>query len=171
MSDQKIAQWAEDSDTQLHTIRDLMLLAARRGAWLTLGEIAGLTEIGEASISAQLRHLRKQQHGRHRVEKRRRTRQAWYSFMPGTRGDAGRRAEGAAIVWEYRVLPPVGWEATVLSRSPEGAARRDGACSAGEIPSLVQSSGGEEATRMETVPSDAERRGAGDADSSGAPGR
>jgi hypothetical protein len=105
------------------------------------------------------------------VEKRRRTRQAWYSFMPGTRGDAGRRAEGAAIVWEYRVLPPVGWEATVLSRSPEGAARRDGACSAGEIPSLVQSSGGEEATRMETVPSDAERRGAGDADSSGAPGR
>jgi len=60
-------------DTQLHAIRDLMLSAAQRGAWMTLREIAGLTEIGEASISAQLRHLRKARHGRHRVEKRRRT--------------------------------------------------------------------------------------------------
>src|SRR3990172_2436432 len=60
-------------DTQLHAIRDLMLSAAQRGAWMTLSEIAGLTEIGEASISAQLRHLRKARHGRHRVEKRRRT--------------------------------------------------------------------------------------------------
>ena len=99
---------AENTDTQLHTIRDLMLSAARRGAWLTLGEIAGLTEIGEASISAQLRHLRKPQHGRHRVDKRRRTRRARYGFTRGTRGDAGRRAEGAAVVWEYRVLPQAG---------------------------------------------------------------
>ncbi len=59
-------------DTQLHKIRDLMFAASQRGAWMTLGEIARLTEIGEASISAQLRHLRKRRHGRHRVEKRRR---------------------------------------------------------------------------------------------------
>jgi len=67
------ARAGEKSGTQLHAIRNLMLSAARCGAWMTLGEIAGLTEIGEASISAQLRHLRKSRHGRHRVEKRRRT--------------------------------------------------------------------------------------------------
>ena len=135
-------------DTQLHAIRDLMLSAAQRGAWMTLSEIAGLTEIGEASISAQLRHLRKARHGRHRVEKRRRTSAAHSGGLaawdgnpadrPGVAaterlaedssyhepphafrktesvrhppGDVARlverRAGGAAIIWEYRVLPP-----------------------------------------------------------------
>ena len=172
MPDGKSAQSAENTDTQLHTIRDLMLSAARRGAWLTLGEIAGLTEIGEASISAQLRHLRKPRHGRHRVEKRRRTRRARYVFTRGTRGDARRRAEGAAVVWEYRVLPPAGWKTKVLAHSHEDEARQkaQSACSTGEIPSLMPSSGREEAGSIENVPSDAERREAGD-DSGGAAGR
>lgn len=92
---------AECNDTQLHTIRDLMLSAARRGAWLTLGEIARLTEFGEASISAQLRHLRKLRHGRHRVEKRLRFERA--------AGASGKRRRGeVATTWEYRVWPP-GW--------------------------------------------------------------
>jgi len=125
------ARAAESSDTQLHTIRDLMLSAAQRGAWMTLGEIAGLTEIGEASISAQLRHLRKSRHGRHRVEKRRRIelfrngrpRAAEAEFTRRERRDARRREGGAAVIWEYRVLPPAGWESPTIARCQETMAR------------------------------------------------
>ena len=81
-----------DDPTQLGAIRDLMLEAAARGAWLTLTEIAEPTAFGEASISAQLRHLRKARHGRYRVEKRRRL----------TESESGR----ATWLWEYQVLPP-----------------------------------------------------------------
>jgi hypothetical protein len=96
-------------DTQLQTIRDLMLSAGRRDAWLTLGEIAGRTEIGEASISAQLRHLRKRRHGRHRVEKRtRRARPIAAHFTRGKRAAARRRIAGVHRLWEYRVSPPSG---------------------------------------------------------------
>jgi hypothetical protein len=82
-----------EDPTQLGTIRDLMLEAATRGAWLTLTEIAEPTAFGEASISAQLRHLRKARHGRYRVEKRRRLL---------SESEAGR----ATGLWEYQVLPP-----------------------------------------------------------------
>ena len=82
-----------DDLTQLGMIRDLMLEAAARGAWLTLPEIAGSTAFGEASISAQLRHLRKVRHGRYRVEKRQRR--------------LGESEPGQATwLWEYQVLPP-----------------------------------------------------------------
>ncbi len=74
--------------TQTQVIRDVMLSASECGAWLTLREIAAMTGYGEASISAQLRHLRKPQFGRYRVEKRRR----------------GRPSRG---IWEYRLLPPL----------------------------------------------------------------
>jgi hypothetical protein len=91
----------EEEDTQLGAIRALMMHALGRGVWLTLGEIAEVTEFGEASISAQLRHLRKTHHGGHRVEKRRRrvTRAAaaMRKICDGRRGP---------VVWEYRVLPP-----------------------------------------------------------------
>ncbi len=63
---------AEHDATQFGAIRDLMLEASTRGDWLTLAEIAASTEFGEASISAQLRHLRKPRFGHYRVEKRRR---------------------------------------------------------------------------------------------------
>ena len=53
---------------QHETIRDLML----DGRWRTLGEIAEKTDYPEASISAQLRHLRKPRFGKFRVEKQRR---------------------------------------------------------------------------------------------------
>ena len=39
------------------------------GQWLTLRQIAALTGDPEASVSAQLRHLRKPRFGGHRVEK------------------------------------------------------------------------------------------------------
>lgn len=70
--------------TQREVIRDVMLSAAECGAWLTLKELAGITRYGEASISAQLRHLRKPAFGGQAVEKRR-------------RGEPGRG------VWEYRL--------------------------------------------------------------------
>src|SRR2546430_10562575 len=60
----------EEDETQLAAIRELMQRAFARGVWLTLCEIAEATEFAEASISAQLRHLRKPHHGGHRVEKR-----------------------------------------------------------------------------------------------------
>jgi len=42
------------------------------GEWRTLNEIAMITGFGEASISAQLRNLRKEKFGSHVVDKRRR---------------------------------------------------------------------------------------------------
>lgn len=66
--------------TQRGTIRELML----DGKWRTLFEIAEKTEQPEASISAQLRHLRKEEFGSYTVEKRRR----------------------AGGLWEYRVFKP-----------------------------------------------------------------
>ena len=66
---------------QHEVIREYML----HRSWQTLQEIATATGFPEASVSAQLRHLRKQRFGGYRVEKQRRT-------------------EGT---WEYRVLTPV----------------------------------------------------------------
>jgi len=42
------------------------------GEWRTLDEIAEVTGDPPASVSAQLRHLRKERYGRHTVQKRRR---------------------------------------------------------------------------------------------------
>ncbi len=72
--------------TQFEVIRDVMLSAAECGAWLTLRELGRITGYGEASISAQLRHLRKPQFGGYLVEKR-------------------RRGEPNRGVWEYRLRP------------------------------------------------------------------
>ena len=90
----------EEDETQLAAIRELMVRACARGVWLTLGEIAEATEFGEASISAQLRHLRKAHHGGFHVAKRRR-RAAGAAAIREIR-DARR----GPVTWEYRVLPP-----------------------------------------------------------------
>lgn len=66
---------------QHEVIRDCVLY----GGWWTLNELSKKLGYPEASISAQLRHLRKPAFGEYRVEKRRR--------------------EGAGT-WEYRALPP-----------------------------------------------------------------
>lgn len=68
---------------QHERIRDLML----DGRWRTLDEIAMATGDPAASVSAQLRHLRKPRFGSHVVDKR-------------ARGD---RAVG---LFEYRVTAP-----------------------------------------------------------------
>jgi hypothetical protein len=80
--------------SQREVIRDVMLAAAECDTWLTLGELRALTRYGEASISAQLRHLRKLENGGYEVVKRHREGAA--PVHPCADG----RGEG---VWEYRV--------------------------------------------------------------------
>lgn len=53
--------------TQLDAIFGLM----RDGQWRTLAQIAAQTAYPEASVSAQLRHLRKPRFGSHDVDRRR----------------------------------------------------------------------------------------------------
>ena len=80
--------------SQREIIRDVMLSAADCDSWLTLGELRALTHYGEASISAQLRHLRKMENGGYDVTKRHR--EGASPERPGTDG----RGE---CVWEYRI--------------------------------------------------------------------
>ncbi len=80
--------------SQRDIIRDVMLSAADCDSWLTLGELRVLTHYGEASISAQLRHLRKTENGGYDVTKRHR--EGASPEQPGTDG----RGE---CVWEYRI--------------------------------------------------------------------
>ena len=74
--------------TQLQAIADLMEEAYQKYEWLTLQEIEERTGYPQASISAQLRHLKKPQFGGHNVLKRRR------EFGGEERG-----------TWEYLVAP------------------------------------------------------------------
>src|SRR5712671_1944711 len=80
--------------SQREVIRDVMLAATDCDTWLTLGELRGLTRYGEASISAQLRHLRKLENGGYDVTKRHRE-----DAAPARTGTDGR----GECVWEYRI--------------------------------------------------------------------
>jgi len=66
---------------QIHRIFELM----RDGRYRTLGEISNITGDGEASISAQLRHLKKERFGGHTLNKQHR----------------GDRKSG---LWEYQLI-------------------------------------------------------------------
>jgi hypothetical protein len=72
-----------------------MLSARQCETWLTLDELAKLTHYPPASISAQLRHLRKPEFGGFAVEKRPR------EFGRAMRG------EEFGTVWEYQLRPKV----------------------------------------------------------------
>jgi hypothetical protein len=72
-------------------IRDVMLSAGQCATWLTLDELSKLTHYPPASISAQLRHLRKLRYGAFAVVKRSR------------RVNKAMRAEGFGTLWEYSV--------------------------------------------------------------------
>jgi len=91
----------EEDETQLAAIRELTTRASARGVWLTLAEIAEATEFAEASISAQLRHLRKAHHGGYHVEKRHRCSARGMATLRKIR-DTRR----GPVIWEYRVLLP-----------------------------------------------------------------
>ena len=77
---------------QREVIRDVMLSAGQCATWLTLDELAKLTHYPPASISAQLRHLRKPSFGAYAVVKRCST------------VNKAMRADGFGVVWEYSVL-------------------------------------------------------------------
>jgi hypothetical protein len=76
---------------QRDVLCDVMLSARQCETWLTLDELAKLTHYPPASISAQLRHLRKPEYGGYAVEKRPRA--------------AGKvlRGEDFGTVWEYQL--------------------------------------------------------------------
>ena len=76
---------------QRDVLCDVMLSARQCETWLTLDELAKLTHYPPASISAQLRHLRKPQYGGFVVEKRQR--------------EFGRvlLGEDFGTVWEYQL--------------------------------------------------------------------
>ena len=76
---------------QRDVLCDVLLSARQCETWLTLDELAKLTHYPPASISAQLRHLRKPQYGGFEVEKR-----------PRVAG-AVLRGEDFGTVWEYQV--------------------------------------------------------------------
>ncbi len=76
---------------QRDVLCDVLLSARQCETWLTLDELAKLTHYPPASISAQLRHLRKPQFGGFVVEKR-----------PRTAG-AVLRGEDFGTVWEYQI--------------------------------------------------------------------
>jgi hypothetical protein len=76
---------------QRDVLCDVMLSARECDAWLTLDELAKLTHYPPASISAQLRHLRKPQYGGYSVEKR-----------PRISGVV-LRGEDFGTVWEYQL--------------------------------------------------------------------
>lgn len=76
---------------QREVIRDVMLSAGQCATWLTLDELAKLTHYPPASISAQLRHLRKPEYGAFAVVKRCRS------------VNKAMRAEGFGALWEYSV--------------------------------------------------------------------
>lgn len=80
--------------SQREIIRDVMLSAADCETWLTLGELRAITRYGEASISAQLRHLRKSENGGYDIVKRHRE-----GACPARPGADGR----GECVWEYRI--------------------------------------------------------------------
>ena len=81
----------ERMPTQLEVVRQVMCLAAQYGAWMTLAELARKTEFPEASISAQLRHLRKEEHGGWELMKRKRE---WQEAL---------KMSTRERVWEYQL--------------------------------------------------------------------
>jgi hypothetical protein len=100
--------------SQREIIRDVMVSAADCKMWLTLGELRALTRYGEASISAQLRHLRKTENGGYEVVKRHRE-----GGRLGGRVGADGRGE---VVWEYRLTRGVcGREASGAESGELGA--------------------------------------------------
>ena len=76
---------------QKEVIRDVMLSAGQCATWLTLDELAKLTHYPPASISAQLRHLRKPEFGGFVVEKRPRV------------ASGVLRGEDFGTTWEYQI--------------------------------------------------------------------
>lgn len=81
----------ERPPTQLEVVRQVMCHSAQCDAWMTLAELSRKTEFPEASLSAQLRHLRKEEHGGWEVMKRKRE---WQEAL---------KTNTRERVWKYRL--------------------------------------------------------------------
>lgn len=77
--------------TQREILKEVLLVAAEGDMWLTLEELARVTKYPPASISAQLRHLRKPEFGGYVVEKRR------------CEVEEAQRSTKRERVWEYQM--------------------------------------------------------------------
>jgi hypothetical protein len=95
---------------QRDVLCDVMLSARQCDTWLTLDELAKLTQYPPASISAQLRHLRKPENGGYLVEKR-----------PRAVGKV-LRGEDFGTVWEYQLRRAI-LRKFVNARAHAGATR------------------------------------------------
>ncbi len=109
--------------SQREVLRDVLLSATECGSWLTLRELSLLTQYGEASISAQLRHLRKTKYGSYVIEKRVRRDLVVRDVEHGAIWEyllAKKAAAGAQRSWMSKVLAagalPV--DATATSAAP-----------------------------------------------------
>jgi hypothetical protein len=94
---------------QRDVLCDVMLSARQCETWLTLEELAKLTHYPPASISAQLRHLRKPEYGGFVVEKRPR--------VVGT----VLRGEDFGTVWEYQLRRTIRMNMVGVRRRSAGA--------------------------------------------------
>jgi hypothetical protein len=99
--------------TQRGVLCDVMLSANECGAWLTLRELGRLTRYPPASISAQLRHLRKARYGGFVIEKRRREDEELGLI------------EGLGAVWEYRLRRGVRTSKPKTAWTPQPPAARE----------------------------------------------
>jgi hypothetical protein len=97
--------------TQREILRDVMLAAGKYGAWMTLRELARLTRYGEASISAQLRHLRRAECGGYALEKRVRAAEVVGS-------------EEHFVVWEYSLTTRRLHRRGIVARRRAGSRRQ-----------------------------------------------
>jgi DNA-binding CsgD family transcriptional regulator len=61
---------AERDHARLTAQQSAIFELVKDGTWRTLGQIAQACDAPEASVSAQLRHLRKERFGAHTVNKR-----------------------------------------------------------------------------------------------------
>jgi len=95
---------------QRDVLCDVMLSARQCETWLTLDELAKLTHYPPASISAQLRHLRKPQFGAFLVKKRPRTMRTVL------------RGEDFGTTWEYQLKRAI--HRKWVGRGSRRAARR-----------------------------------------------
>jgi len=85
---------------QRETLLMMLRLAAQYETWVTLAELAAKTKFPPASISAQLRHLRKEKYGGWTVEKRRRewvTEEMVWEYRLAEGGSGSREGKGEEI--------------------------------------------------------------------------
>ena len=77
------ARMRRKRQTQREVLLDVLRIAAQYETWVTLAELAEKTKFPPASISAQLRHLRKEKYGAWKVVR------WWWEWVR------------EVLVWEY----------------------------------------------------------------------